>query len=146
VPGVSLDSTEAGGLPLIPRRRNSPTRNDERASGLIAVSSTNLSGDAAEALRLAETEPERAVLLAARTSRQARREGAWAVAAVAERAWGLALRHRGDLDSAIRHLREAVRLGERAGAPAVAAQARMTLAFALTERGRSRQALAEIDA
>src|SRR5262249_59942073 len=112
----------------------------------VAVSQTNAPADAGGARRLPETDRERALPLAARISRQARREGDWAVAAVAERAWGLALRHRGDLDSAIRHLREAVRLGERAGAPEVAAQARMTLAFTLTERGRPRQALAEIDA
>ncbi|MDT4987405.1 MAG: hypothetical protein QOI74_1499 [Micromonosporaceae bacterium] len=109
-------------------------------------------GDAAvaeqaqEALRLADAEPARAVALATRIVAQARRERDPAAAAVAERAWGLALRHRGDVDSAIAHLREAVRLGRRAGSALLAAEARMTLSSALLERGRPQQARAEIDA
>ncbi|MGI9003884.1 MAG: CHAT domain-containing protein [Pseudonocardia sp.] len=101
---------------------------------------------AQEALRLAEAAPGRAVTLASSVSQQASREGDTVACAVAQRAWGLALRHRGDLDSAIIHLRQAVRLGHDSGSVAVAGEARVTLAFALVERGRSRHALNEIDA
>src|SRR6266511_1690032 len=99
---------------------------------------------AGEALRLAEAEPDRAVALSARVAARARSENDLATAAVAERAWGRALRHRGDVDSAIGHLREAVRLGRRARSPRLAAEARMTLSLALLEGGRPQQALAEI--
>jgi CHAT domain-containing protein len=101
--------------------------------------------EAREALRLAEAEPERAAALSAGIVTRAQEAGDLATAAVAERAWGLALRHRGDVDSAITHLRAAIRLATRAGTPDLAAEARMTLAFALAERGRPAKALAEID-
>jgi tetratricopeptide (TPR) repeat protein len=104
-----------------------------------------IADEAREALRLAEAEPERAVAISARVTAQARIERNPAAAAIAERAWGLALRHRGDVDSAIGHLREAVRLGRRAGSIELAAEARITLSFALIEGGHPRQALAEID-
>ena len=52
--------------------------------------------EAREALRLAEAEPERAVAMSARISEVARRDNDAATAAVAERAWGLALRHGGE--------------------------------------------------
>lgn len=101
-------------------------------------------GRAREALRLAEAAPGQAVDLASSVARQAHQEGQVVARAVAERAWGLALRHRGDLDSAIAHLRHAVRLGNHGGSVDVAGEARMTLAFALAERGRPRQALDQI--
>jgi tetratricopeptide (TPR) repeat protein len=101
---------------------------------------------AVEALRLAEAAPERAVVLSPEVAARARDAGDWATAAVAERAWGLALRNRGDLDSAVRHLRVAVRLGDRAKSPQLRGEARMTLALALTEGGRPQPALEEIDA
>ncbi|MGH4027055.1 MAG: hypothetical protein ACRDRV_20995, partial [Pseudonocardiaceae bacterium] len=102
-------------------------------------------GRAREALRLAESAPGQAVDLASSVARQAHQEGEVVARAVAERAWGLALRHRGDLDSAIAHLRHAVRLGHHGGSVDVAGEARITLAFALAERGRPRQALQQID-
>jgi tetratricopeptide (TPR) repeat protein len=111
-----------------------------------SVTATPLGGEAAEAMRLAEIDPTRALDLARRTARLARRAGDFPAASVAERARGLALRHCGDLHSAIGHLRLAVRLGERAGSPQLSGQARMTLGYALYERGRPRQGLAEIDA
>lgn len=101
-------------------------------------------GRAREALRLAEAAPGQAVDLASSVARQAHQEGQVVARAVAERAWGLALRHRGDLDSAIAHLRHAVRLGNHGGSVDVAGEARITLAFALAERGRPRQALNQI--
>jgi tetratricopeptide (TPR) repeat protein len=105
-----------------------------------------IAAQAREGLRLAEAEPQRAVAVAAQIAALARAEADYAAAAIAERAWGLALRHRGDVDSAIGHLREAVRLGRRAGSPRLAAEARITLSMALVERGRPSQALAEIGA
>lgn len=83
--------------------------------------------------------------MASSVAEEARRKGDRVATAVAERAWGLALRHRGDLDSAIAHLTQAVRIGAGCGAVDVAGEARMTLAFALSERGRPRQALEHID-
>ncbi len=83
--------------------------------------------------------------MASSVAEEARRKGDRVTTAVAERAWGLALRHRGDLNSAITHLTQAVRIGAGCGAVDVAGEARMTLAFALSERGRPRQALEHID-
>ncbi|WP_448623608.1 CHAT domain-containing protein [Geodermatophilus sp. URMC 64] len=98
-----------------------------------------------EALRLAEAVPAEAAARARDVVRLAGRDGDGAARAVAERAWGLALRHRGDLDRALVHLRRAVELALDAGRPDIAGEARTTLAYALAERGRPRQALEEID-
>src|SRR4051812_22103902 len=98
-----------------------------------------------EALRLAEAQPAEAAARALTVVRRAARAGDRTAQAVAERAWGLALRHRGDVDRALVHLRRAVALALEAGAAEVAGEARVTLAFALVERGRSAQALEEVD-
>ena len=98
-----------------------------------------------EALRLAEAAPADAVALAAATVRRARRSGDAVACAVAERAWGLALRQRGDLGGAVVHLQRGVRCAEQAGDDPVAAEARLTLAYSLAERGRAEQALDEVD-
>jgi Flp pilus assembly protein TadD len=100
---------------------------------------------AEEALRLAEADPSHALVLAAAAAEAARAADDHDVGAMAERAWGLALHHRGDLDTALEHCHKAVRLGRRSHSSQVAAEARMTLAFVLVERGRSRQALQEIE-
>jgi tetratricopeptide (TPR) repeat protein len=102
--------------------------------------------DAREALRLADSEPRRAATLGTAVLATARAGRDHAAAAVAERAVGLATVHVGDLDTALLHLRSAIRHGRRAGSPLLAAEARMTLAFALNRRGRPRAALREIDA
>jgi tetratricopeptide (TPR) repeat protein len=99
---------------------------------------------AREALRLAEADPQRAVALASDVLRRALDARDLAIATVAERALGLATLHLHDLDTALRHLRTAIRYGREAS-PALAAEARMTLAFALNRRGRSASALREID-
>jgi len=99
---------------------------------------------ARETLRLAEVDPAQAIALAADVATAARSARCREAEAVAERAWGLALRHRGDLDTAITHLRRAVRAAGPMDSRTTAAEARMTLAFALAERGRPDQALAEI--
>jgi tetratricopeptide (TPR) repeat protein len=100
---------------------------------------------AREALRLADASPAEAALLASATVRRARRSGDGVARAVAEQAWGQALRHRGDLDRALAHLRRAVQCAEEAGAPAVEAEARLSLAYLLADRGRAEQALGELD-
>ena len=101
--------------------------------------------DAHEALRLAEAAPAGALTLAAATVRRARRSGDGVACAVAERAWGLALRQRGDLGGAVIHLQRGVRCAEEAGDDRVAAETRLTLAYSLAERGRAEQALDEVD-
>ncbi len=98
-----------------------------------------------DVLRLAEASPADAAVRAADVTRIAVRAGDVVAHAVAERAWGLALRHAGDLDSAIAHLRRAVRLALAGGVREVAGEARITLAFALVERGRAQLALGQIE-
>jgi tetratricopeptide (TPR) repeat protein len=101
---------------------------------------------AREALRLAEADPRQSAVLAAAVAEQARAAKDAAAAAIAARALGLAALHTDDADTAMRHLRAAITLGRRAGSAALTAEARMTLAYVLNVRGRSRQALREIDA
>jgi tetratricopeptide (TPR) repeat protein len=101
---------------------------------------------AREALRLADADPARAVVLASVVVSQALKAHDVAAAAVAERARGLAALHLKDLDTALRHLRLAIAHAHQARSPRLAAEARMTLAFTLNRRGRPRQALREIDA
>ena len=100
---------------------------------------------AQEALRLADASPADAVVLASATVRRARRHGDAEARAVAEQAWGQALRHRGALDRALTHLQRSLRCAEEAGAAPTAAAARLTMAFLLAERGRPAQALDELD-
>jgi len=101
---------------------------------------------AQEAMRVADVDPGSAFPVAARAVRLARQERDPAAAATAERAWGHALLQCGEMDSAIRHLRRATDLGQRAGSPVLAGQARMELAYALSQRGRPQSALREVDA
>jgi CHAT domain-containing protein len=107
---------------------------------------TILTAEAREALRLAEADPGQSAALAAEVAAQAKAAHDLAAAAIAERALGLAALHIDSADAAMRHLRTAITLGRRAGSPGLAAEARMTLAYVLNGRGRSRQALREINA
>src|SRR6266487_3609725 len=100
---------------------------------------------AREALRLAEADPVKSAELARLVAGQARQENDLAVLSAAERAWGLASLYLAEPDSSLQHLRAAIRLGLLAQSPELAAEARMTLAFALNVRGRSQQALREIE-
>jgi tetratricopeptide (TPR) repeat protein len=106
---------------------------------------STLPGQAREALRLAEADPGRSAVLARQVARQARQEHDLAVLSAAERAWGLAFLNLAQPDSALRHLRAAIRLGRLAQSPELAGEAQMTLAFALNVRGRPQQALREIE-
>ncbi len=105
-----------------------------------------LADKAREALRLAEADPGQSAALAATVAAQAKAAHDLPAAAVAERALGLAALHIDNAAAAMRHLRAAITLARRAGSPRLAAEARMTLAYVLNGRGRSQQALAEIDA
>jgi tetratricopeptide (TPR) repeat protein len=101
--------------------------------------------EAREALRLVRIDPGRSVTLASAVARDARRRGEHRAAAVAERAWGLAIFDLAEVDPGIRHVRAAITLAVRAGSASLEAEARMSLAFMLNSRGRPRQALEEIE-
>jgi tetratricopeptide (TPR) repeat protein len=62
-----------------------------------------------------------------------------------ERVLGMVAMRNDDYLSALRHLRRAVRIGERAGAAHHAAEARMTLSLALAHSGSTDRALVELD-
>ncbi|MGW5054521.1 CHAT domain-containing protein [Actinokineospora sp. NPDC004072] len=98
--------------------------------------------DARAALSRADHDPARAGAAARAAIRDARREHDPAALSVAERALGRSLLQTGDVAAAIRHLRRAA-AAERAD---LAGEARIPLAAALVQRGRSREALREIDA
>ena len=101
---------------------------------------------AERAVRAADQDPASALPIAERAVALARRERDPAAGAAAERAWGHALVHCGELTDAIAHFRRSVALGHRAQSPTLVAEARQKLAFAVMQRGRPRAALAEIDA
>lgn len=111
----------------------------------MAAETGSAAARAAEALRLAPGDTARAEAGAAEALVMARREGDWSAASTAERALGVAARARHDVGAAIRHLRSAVRLADRAGAPAVAASTRVTLSGTLAMRGDWAAALREAD-
>ena len=100
---------------------------------------------AERAIELAPDSPRRAKLLAEDVLRTAAERDVEAVA-VAERALGLAELGLRDGNAAVRHLRRAVSIAERAELPVRAAEARMSLGRALLYTGDSRGAFREIDA
>lgn len=108
--------------------------------------SSGLAERAHEALRLAEANPAEAVTVAAGIARQARRDRDFASLSVAERVLGMAALQLEDPDAALRHLRRAIRLGQRAGSAELAAEARARLAYALNVRGHAKRALHEVEA
>ncbi|WP_433213879.1 CHAT domain-containing protein [Dactylosporangium sp. CS-047395] len=101
---------------------------------------------AGAALAAVDRDPGSGLPLAERAARAAIRAGHAAAASTAERAWGHALLHKGDLAGAVRHLGRAAAWGTRAGSPQLTAEARHKLAFAVLQRGRPQAALREIDA
>jgi tetratricopeptide (TPR) repeat protein len=107
--------------------------------------SSGLVEQARAALRTAESDPRQATRSAAAVRDLAVAAGDLAAACVAERALGLAAGYGRDLDLAMRHLKAAIRYGERAGSPELAAQARMSLAGATNFRGWFGRAVREID-
>ena len=105
-----------------------------------------LDEEAREALRLADANPAKSAMLARTIADRARQDRALAPFSIAERALGVAALQLEDPDTALRHLRAAVRLGRRAGSAELAAEAQLRLAYVLVVRGRGRQALLEIEA
>jgi tetratricopeptide (TPR) repeat protein len=101
--------------------------------------------DAAEAVRLADLDPVRALPAAERAVARARRERNPEAESIARRAWGHALMHCGELDTAIRHLRRSIECGRRAGSPRLAGEAETKLAHAMVQRGRPKAALAAVE-
>ncbi|MFI5906301.1 CHAT domain-containing protein [Dactylosporangium sp. NPDC051541] len=101
---------------------------------------------ATEALAAVDRDPGSGLPLAERAARRAVRAGDAAAASTAERAWGHALLHKGNLAGAVRHLGRAAAWGTRAGSPQLTAEARHKLAFAVLQRGRPQAALREVDA
>ncbi|WP_169953276.1 CHAT domain-containing tetratricopeptide repeat protein [Microbispora sp. H11081] len=102
--------------------------------------------EAESALAAVDRDPVSGLPAAERAARRAARAGHAVAASTAERAWGHALLHVGELDNAIRHLSRAAAWGVRAGRADLAAEARYKLAFAVLQRGRPQAALREIDA
>ncbi|HEX3749062.1 MAG TPA: CHAT domain-containing protein [Streptosporangiaceae bacterium] len=111
----------------------------------MGVLARALAEQASEARRLADARPAEAVALAGRVIDQARLNRDFAAWAVAERALGVSALRREDPDAAVRHLRTAVRLGQRSGSAEVAADSRVALAMALNHRGQSREALRQVE-
>lgn len=110
----------------------------------VPFMSSVLVDQARAALRLAESDPHRATRSATTIRDRAVVTGDLAAACIAERALGVAAMHSRDIDVALRHLKTAIRLGERAGSPELAAQARMTLAGVSSFRGWFSRAVREI--
>jgi tetratricopeptide (TPR) repeat protein len=107
--------------------------------------SSDLVDQARAALRSAESDPRQATRAASAVRDCAVAVGDLAAACVAERALGVAAMHSRDIDVTLRHLKAAIRHGERAGRPELAAQARMTLAGVSGFRGWYGRAVREID-
>jgi tetratricopeptide (TPR) repeat protein len=100
---------------------------------------------AEQAARLVGTDASLARRTAQQATEAARAGGDGRSAALALRAHGRAALELGRLAEATQALREAVREAERAGEPGTAAKARVTLAYALSERGRTADALRQLD-
>ncbi|MDX3187344.1 CHAT domain-containing protein [Streptomyces sp. MN03-5084-2B] len=98
-----------------------------------------------EVMRLADLDPHKALPLAGPAVLRARRDRDPAALAVAERAWGHALLHCGEMGDAVRHLRRSMAAGRAAGSAELVAEARMKLAYALAQHGRPAAALREVD-
>ena len=98
---------------------------------------------AAEAIRLASAEPNRATALADHA--RAAAEGDPGVLADAARASGLAARHAQDLTGSLRWLRRSVELARRAGDRRRHADALISLSFTQALLGRTRQSLLSLD-
>lgn len=104
---------------------------------------------AEEAVRLAQVDPQRARTLALEllegVAGVAGGPAGTEVAALAERALGLAARELDDVAGATSHFRRSVSIAESGTLPVRAAQARMSLALTLAYSGRSEEALREAD-
>src|SRR5215207_2604559 len=111
----------------------------------VAVGDADPAGRAEAAARLVGTNPPQAQAVAQEAVALARAAGDAAAAARAHRAHGRAALELGRLDEATRSFRTAVRAAERGGEPTTAAECRVSLAYALSERGRTADALLQLD-
>lgn len=100
---------------------------------------------AREALQLVDANPAKSALLARAVAHQAHQNHEFAPMSIAEQVLGMTALQLEDPDTALRHLRTAIRLGRRAGSAELVAEAQMRLAFALNVRGRGGHALREIE-
>ena len=125
------------GTALLPRLRSRDVRSEPTDLEPVAA--------AERALELAPDSPRRAKMLAEEVLRTAEAVQDVEAVAIAERALGLAALGLRDGDDAVRHLRRAVRIAEKAALPLRAAEARMSLGRALLYTGDSRGAFREID-
>ncbi|HEX2698739.1 MAG TPA: CHAT domain-containing protein [Acidimicrobiales bacterium] len=105
----------------------------------------DLCGEASAAIELATAEPGRARQVAEDVLARARRARVPTAVSMAEQALGLAAREVGEIAGAVRHLRNAVRVAERAGLVTRAAEARVSLAPTLQYAGQAAPALREAD-
>jgi tetratricopeptide (TPR) repeat protein len=127
------------------------TKSTDNPIDFVARRAPNVAVDVATsekalaAVRLAGSDPRRAIRLATSAATLARLERDAAAVAVAERALGLAAMRLEDFDAALDHLRRAIRIGRRAGRTTIVAEARMTLAGVLSRNGRPHAALSALD-
>jgi len=105
-----------------------------------------LRNDAADALRLAFSNPGQAKAPAEAVLARGRALADVTTISIAEQALGLAARQQGDISAAVRHLQRSVRTAERGGVPERAAHARLSLSVALAIQGRTSPALGALDA
>lgn len=109
------------------------------------LASSDARATARTALEMVHANPARAWALASEALGTARDEGDRLTEATALRALGLAARERHDIETALVHLRLAVRVAEGAGLATSAAEARMSLVGALALGGEWSKAKREAD-
>src|SRR6266550_592301 len=109
------------------------------------MTARNADALADQAAQLVGTNPQRAHRVSVEAAAAARTAGDSVAEARAWRVNGRAAFELGRPDEALGTLRSAVRQAEDAGAAVVAAEARMSLAYVLAEKGRTSDALTEID-
>jgi tetratricopeptide (TPR) repeat protein len=102
-------------------------------------------GRAEVAARLVGTNPPQAQAVALEAVALARAAGDMRAAAQAYRAHGLAGLELGRIEEATRSFRTAIRAADLGGDPVLAAECRSSLAYALSERGRTAEALRQLD-
>jgi tetratricopeptide (TPR) repeat protein len=137
-----------GGLAVIQPSHNAAPSAGVRGAGSARepTAPDKVLAEARAALAAVDRDPASGLPLAEQAAYRAARSVHPAAASTAERAWGHALLHVGELDDAIRHLSRAAAWGVRADSPELTAEARQKLAFAVLQRGRPQAALREIDA
>ena len=114
------------------------------AGEVVRLNRTSLQ-EARAALALAQVEPRKGRELAVSALSGAQLQHDLEAASVAERAFGLASRALNEVDTAVLHLRNAVRLANRIDDSALASECRSSLAFALALAGKAAAALREVD-